>query len=160
MSTNGFVATRLVARYRHIANAPPEAVFPLLCPVREAEWIRGWSAKVIFSDSGWAENNCVFTTTAPGRGETTYVVTRYDKEQFAIEFVIFTPGMLVEKLDITVTKSAAGKSELCWTRTYTGLSPEGNSWAEAYINGPFHQRMSGLAESMNIYLSKSPQAIG
>jgi hypothetical protein len=159
MSTNGFVAIRLVARYRHIANAPPEEVFPLLCPVREAEWIEGWSAKVIFSDSGLAEDNCIFTTNLAGRGETTYVVTRYDKEQFAIEFVVFNPGMLVGKLDITVTKSAAGKSELCWTRTYTGLSPEGNSWAEAYVNGPFQQRMSGLAESMNSYLSKQAQGI-
>ena len=28
-------------------DASPDLIFPLLCPVREAEWIDGWSCEMI-----------------------------------------------------------------------------------------------------------------
>lgn len=56
------VRKRSVSDYsRHIAAAP-EAVFPLLCPVRELEWIEGWRAETLHSASGLAELDAVFTT--------------------------------------------------------------------------------------------------
>lgn len=33
-----FVARRVVKRYEHQISAPPESVFPLLCPIAEAPW--------------------------------------------------------------------------------------------------------------------------
>jgi len=30
-------------RYAQNIHAPPQAVFPLLCPVREGEWLDGWA---------------------------------------------------------------------------------------------------------------------
>ena len=56
------VRKRSISDYsRHIAAAP-EAVFPLLCPVREVEWIEGWRAETLHSASGVAELDAVFTT--------------------------------------------------------------------------------------------------
>ena len=34
--------------------AAPAAVFPLLCPVREADWIDGWNPPLAISSSGIA----------------------------------------------------------------------------------------------------------
>lgn len=45
--------------------APLERVFPLLCPVREREWLQGWDATMVCSESGVAEPGCVFTTVGP-----------------------------------------------------------------------------------------------
>jgi hypothetical protein len=154
MSPFTFTPRRFIARYAYVANAPPEDVFPLLCPVRETEWITDWSADIVFTDSGLAENNCIFTTNIPGRGKTTYVVTRYDNQHFIIEFAVFSPGMLVEKFDIILTRTLDGKCRVSQTRTFTGLSPEGNHWAEAYIGGPFQQRWQELAKSMNSFLNR------
>lgn len=71
-----------VKRYQHDGRArvaaPPDAVFPLLCPVREYEWIDGWSCQLIFSDSGFVEDGCVFTTRLTGEGPTVWVTTRHD----------------------------------------------------------------------------------
>jgi hypothetical protein len=44
--------------------AKPSKVFPLLCPVREADWIDNWDPLVVFSESGAAEPDWVFLTEA------------------------------------------------------------------------------------------------
>jgi hypothetical protein len=36
-----FDAKRVTRSYRQTINAAPEVVFPLLCPVRESEWLEG-----------------------------------------------------------------------------------------------------------------------
>ncbi len=53
--------TPLVRSYVQRIDASPEAVFPLLCPVREGEWLEGWAetCEVIWSASGLAEPGCV-----------------------------------------------------------------------------------------------------
>ncbi|MGI9537489.1 MAG: hypothetical protein ACR2PB_10480, partial [Desulfocapsaceae bacterium] len=48
--------------YQTQLNSTPEKVFPLLCPVREYEWIPQWQCEMIYSRSGVAELGCVFST--------------------------------------------------------------------------------------------------
>lgn len=55
----------------------PEEVFPLLCPVREADWIQGWDPIVVVSETGIAEADCVFTTAAAPTGSVWYI-TRHE----------------------------------------------------------------------------------
>ncbi len=49
-------------------DACPEVVFPLLSPVREAEWIDGWSCEMIHSESGLAEEGVQNQPRAGKRG--------------------------------------------------------------------------------------------
>jgi len=62
---NSFKARRVAHEYTQTNPASPEKVFPLLCPVREADWIPGWRYTLIYSDSGVAELGCIFTTQDP-----------------------------------------------------------------------------------------------
>ena len=62
---NSFKACRVAHEYTQTNPASPEKVFPLLCPVREADWIPGWRYKLIYSESGVAELGCIFTTEHP-----------------------------------------------------------------------------------------------
>ena len=55
-----------VLRAEMALAAAPARVFPLLCPVREAEWLPGWHAEVLHSASGLAELGCVFRTRDEG----------------------------------------------------------------------------------------------
>ncbi len=71
--TQGFIAKRIVRRFSFDVDVPPRVVSPLLCPVRELEWLEGWSAGVVYSDSGLAENNCIFTSENPLLGTGLYV---------------------------------------------------------------------------------------
>lgn len=57
-----FEARRVTYEFTPTNDAPPDRVFPLLCPVREAEWVPDWKYQLIYSQSGFAEEGCVFTT--------------------------------------------------------------------------------------------------
>ena len=43
-----FKSIRVVKSYTMTINALPETVFPLLCPVREYEWIEPWCCDMVF----------------------------------------------------------------------------------------------------------------
>jgi hypothetical protein len=42
-----FRGKRVVHEYKQHNVAPPEKVFPLLCPVREGDWAPGWKYRLI-----------------------------------------------------------------------------------------------------------------
>ena len=56
-----FRGNRITHEYTQTNAAPPSAVFPLLCPVRETDWVPGWQYRMIYSLSGM-EAGCVFAT--------------------------------------------------------------------------------------------------
>jgi hypothetical protein len=146
-----FKAERVVKRYTMNLCAPPADVFPLLCPVREYEWIEPWSCDMIFSVSGLAENNAVFKTNFPAQGgEETWIVCRYEKDQ-AIAFIRLVPDFKVNRLDVSLT--AAGDSTiLVWTHTYTGLSEPGNQWIRSLTDGAFRSEKAALEKMLDHYL--------
>ncbi len=124
---------RTVLYFETRIAAPATVVFPLLCPVREYDWIDGWECEVLYSASGVAENNCVFTTNNPERGgEAIWTVTRYEPENCLIQFSIQYPGQFIEKLDICGEETQGG-TLLKWRRTYTALSESGQALLEAVV---------------------------
>jgi len=64
-----FKGVRVTFTATQSCSAPPEKVFPLLCPIREYEYIPAWECDVVYLGSGFAENGGVFTTKLPGDGE-------------------------------------------------------------------------------------------
>ena len=42
----------LVLQFTHDLAADPDAIFRLLCPVREYEWIHDWSCELVHTTSG------------------------------------------------------------------------------------------------------------
>lgn len=48
---------------QHLQTAP-DVVFPLLCPVMEMEWVADWMPIKVISESGVAEQECIFITPA------------------------------------------------------------------------------------------------
>ena len=157
---DGFTAKRLVKRYDYNIDAAPETVFPLLCPVREYDWIDGWACEMIHSESGVAENNCVFKTNFPELGEAIWTVSGYDRENFIIEFVIVYPDVVVEKLDVALKEKEDGGTVIRWTRTYTGLSQKGNQLIEHFGGEHVDGRMAWLSESLNHYCRTGEKLAG
>ena len=66
--------------------AGPGEVLPLLCPVREADWIEGWDPTVVFSESGLVEDGCVFMT-ASDPGPAIWFVTRHEPDRGRVEML-------------------------------------------------------------------------
>ena len=139
-TTGAFQATRVRRSWTQRLPVRPDKVFPLLCPVREYEWIPDWRSETVYLASGRAEHGGVFTTDFPTRGRGTWVITRYEPP-LEIGFAIFYADRYVEHLEATLTPDGADGSNLRWTRTYTGLSEEGNRYIAEATGAPLEQRM-------------------
>jgi len=146
-----FKAKRVVQSHHLQISASPAKVFPLLCPVREYDWIDNWSCDLIYSHSGVAENNCIFLTDRPGEGKRTWVVSRYEPNR-AIEFVIFQHDLAIIKLDIHLSEDAEGITSLNVSHTITGLSENGNAAIENLPTDFTSTRWTRLGKALNHYL--------
>ena len=51
-SLNVRAPNRVTRTYKQRLNGSVSKVFPLLCPVREAEWIHGWNPVLVLTQSG------------------------------------------------------------------------------------------------------------
>jgi hypothetical protein len=146
---------RVTRSYTQRIEAPPPRVFPLLCPVREAEWLDGWKDEVemIHSGSGLAETGCVFRTRTPGRPETVWMITRHDPRARVVEFVRFTTGLVVTRLTVGVKAAGDAASDVHVTYTFTPLSEAGAAFVrETHADGAFQRDMAWWEDSMNHWL--------
>lgn len=115
------VGETLVREDVHRIAGTPAEVFPLLCPVREDDWLDGWAdvCTMVQSASGIAELGCVFLTRDPGLSDVTWVCSRYEPDEL-VEYIRVRPGVEVVTLTITVRSEDAG-SRVDIRHTVVGL---------------------------------------
>ncbi len=148
-------STRITRHYTQRIEAPPARVFPLLCPVREAEWLEGWGeiVEMVHSESGLAEEGCVFLTRPPDQVETVWVITRHDPTRGEVEFVRVTPGLLATRLRILVEAAAGDSSAVRITYEFTPLSEAGVALArDVHSQEAFRRSLVWWEASMNHWL--------
>lgn len=138
--------------YTQSINGKPEDIFPLLCPVREKDWLDGWEYEMIHSSSGLVEDNCVFKTPGPGSEGTYWMVSHYDPSQFRIEFVRFSPGEVIVKITIVVEPKQDNTSEVDISYIYSPLSVEQKKYVEEQLPVDFINSMQWWEQAMNHYL--------
>jgi hypothetical protein len=129
-----------------------EEVFPLLCPVREAEWIDGWEPEVVYSASGRAEEGCVFVT-RDGGDEAIWVVDVHDPEAGVLEMVKSTPGCLVTRIRIEVENDGPGRSRALIAYEQTSLSPRGDGLVASYSREVYETFMRRWEARLNHFLT-------
>jgi len=118
-----------ICRHTMHLSAPPAAVHPLLCPVREHDWIEGWRAAVLRSASGMAEESCVFTTPGPTGPDWLWGIPVHRPEH--IRFTIHAPGSHATFLDLHLAAEGAG-TRLDWIYDLVPLAPAGEAFVQAY----------------------------
>ncbi|MBW6496234.1 MAG: hypothetical protein K0B16_17110 [Burkholderiaceae bacterium] len=142
---------RVIRTYtRKLVAAPPQ-VFPLLCPVREAEWIEGWDPLVVITGSGVAEADCVFVTAASPHDAIWYI-TRHEPGAGVVEMIKITPGITACRLSITL-RSAIGGSEAVISYTHTSLGPDGDEFVRAFTEAYYQKFMGDWESRINRFLS-------
>lgn len=140
----------VVSHVMQLAAAPGE-VFPLLCPVREYEWIDGWQCEMIHSASGVAEAGAVFRTSFAQDGPIdTWVISRYEPPR-AIEFVRVNPLRAIHYA-IHLESEDAEHSGWRWTQTLTGLDAEGEALVAAVDAKVFAQKIAVLEAKLAHFL--------
>lgn len=132
-------------------SAPPDKVFPLLCPTREYEWIKPWKCRMIYSESGYAEQDCIFITDFPGEEEDVWVVSNYRPHE-EIQFVRFNPTRTI-RYTITLVDNRDGTTTAEWTQVLTALNDKGNRLLDELTEDAYRQEISTLEQMLNHYLT-------
>jgi hypothetical protein len=147
---NIVVPNRVTRTYTQRLVASPDAVFPLLCPVREADWIPGWEPRLVVSRSGVAEADCVFVTPA-APGEAIWYVTRHEPQPGFVEMIRITPAVTACRLTIRLRPTADG-CEADVTYTHTSLGPQGDEFVASFTEEFFRRFMQEWEARINHYL--------
>lgn len=132
-------------------HATPEEIFPLLCPVREFDWIPHWDCEVIYTESGVAERGCVFLTNKPGEGVDTWVVSHFEPSR-RISFVRVDPKrtLLYDIFLEPVSAEDGDATRLDWIQEITALNDEGDRFVGEQKESDFAS-MIGKIETMLEY---------
>ncbi|GAB3346168.1 hypothetical protein [Lysobacter tyrosinilyticus] len=131
--------------------AEPARVFPLLCPVREVDWIEGWNPLRVASDSGVAEIDCIFVTAAEPQDAIWYV-TRHDPEAGFVEMLKITPGITACRLSIALQATDSG-CDATVTYLHTSLgTPAGDAFVAGFTAEYYVQFMRDWEARLNHYL--------
>jgi hypothetical protein len=93
---------RFERKMNFTVNGTPDRVFPLLCPIREYEWLPGWSCRMVHSATGVAEKNAVFHTTEILGRTAVWTTVTYDPNGF-IEYLIVSGKAAVIRLSIRLS---------------------------------------------------------
>ena len=141
---------RATRTYTQRLVGEPAAVFPLLCPVREVDWIEGWEPSLVISSSGVAERDCVFTTSAQPTDAVWYI-TRHEPAAGLVEMLKITPQVTACRLTIQV-RPAAGGSEAEVTYSHTSLGPQGDEFIASFTEDFYRKFMQDWEARVNHYL--------
>ena len=140
---------RIVVSAEMHLNFTAKTIWPLLCPVREYDWIETWDCKILHSESGFNESGCTFTTDLPSEGgKEVWLTSRYDPHQ-RLEFVRTNAIRIIH---FVVKLKPAGKgTRLTWTQLVTALNEQGNDYV---ANKPkaFATQMTMLERMLAHYL--------
>jgi hypothetical protein len=147
-----FKGTQKTYCYTQINNGSIERVFPLLCPVREKDWLDGWDYKMIVSKSGLIEKDCVFTTSPHGDLITVWHVTQYDKLNYNIEFLRVTPTENVVRINIHLVKINQVQTKVTIDYQYTALNENQNAFIKNELEQSFTESMQWWEKAINHYL--------
>ena len=144
---------RVSRRYTQHLNAPPADVFPLLCPVRELEWVDGWDPGIVISESGIAEPGCIFTT-GSGEAEAIWTVTEYAPDAGRIAFLKVTPGQTVADIRVELEPEGESNSVAHVTYAHTALGPGGRRIVDEFTEDYYEAFMQGWEAALNAYLDR------
>lgn len=148
--TQKFQAQKKILTCKQELCASPEKVFPLLCPKREYDWIAPWSCEMVFSNSGYAELDCVFVTNFPGDGKETWIVDRYEPNRL-IQFVRYSESRAI-RYCIELIDNRNGTTTATWTQTMVSLNNDGNSYINSTSEKEYENEIKTLERMLNYYL--------
>lgn len=144
-------AERKTLSFKMKLEAEPEKIFPLLCPVREYDWIESWKCEMVYADSGFAELDGIFKTGSAASGlEDTWLICRHESP-VRIEFVRWNA---IRAIHYTISlKAVAGGTESEWKQVLTGLTEEGNEFVRSLDGREFETMCRTEEKMLNHYLA-------
>ena len=132
-------------------RAEPQAIFPLMCPVRELDWIPAWDCEIVYTASGVAEEGCVFRTGSSGDGgPDTWVISRLEPLE-RISFIRVNRLRTI-RYDIRLEPGGDGSTTLTWEQEITALDETGDRHVAAQDEENFVAMVAAEERMLEHYL--------
>lgn len=148
--TDKFKAKKKTLSCEQLLFASKEKVFPLLCPTKEYDWIAPWTCELIYSKSGYAELDCVFTTNFPDDVKETWIVDKFEKSRL-IQFVRFSESRVI-RYSIELMDNNNETTNAIWTQTTISLNHDGNSFIDNLSVIEYENEIKTLEKMLNHYI--------
>ena len=152
-----FEGKRIEGFYELDIKASKESIFPLLCPIEEYKWIPGWNCKLIYSESGKNERDCIFTEELSSSsmfdsrvGPATWHTTLFDREKFEFHAVIFNSAATI-KWEVKLKDGENGVTKLHWRHITTALNETGIRLIEQGLEEKMIAMASVLLQTLKQY---------
>ena len=155
-----FEAKKVVRSHTVTLAADAEVVFPLLCPVREEQWVTGWeddTYELVYSSSGFNEEGCIFRSSYPDGNDSLWIATKFDAQSYRVEFVVHSE-LLVRKVDIRLNSRSDCSSNATFAFTLTAISPKGNAVVDSYSDAAHQKSVEQLSAMLNHFLKTGKKA--
>ena len=152
-TTQKVVAAQRLYSHRHYFSTTPETIFPLLCPVREADWIPDWQAGIVSSRSGYAEARCLFCT-GPAEQETVWYTVGFEQNRY-IRFVRWQPDGVLVDLQLTVLPTTNNDTELHVVYQFYAVNDAGRKALTKFDENYWQDMMQTWQTLLNHYLTQT-----
>ncbi len=136
--------------YTQAIAATPDEVFPLLCPVREEDWVPGWRTRLVVSKTGLVEEDCMFVT--PGEpADAIWITADHDPEAHRLRMYKIVPGVVVSRLDVALAEDGPG-TKATISYEHTALSEVGQAIVSGHTEASYRKFMKSWEAAINAYL--------
>jgi len=146
----------MIAINEFLVSAEPGKVFPLLCPVREYEWIPTWKCDMILSKSGLNEKGSIFKTeNSYGAKTMIWTTQEFDPSTYTVRFTNFASSGFIVNLKINLFETEKPKAcKAVWRYEFIPVSEEGDKAVAEISKKEVEKGIKKLGLLMEKYLSK------
>ena len=131
--------------HQHIA-APPEQVFPLMCAVREYEWVDGWDTDIIYTESGISEAGAIFRIPAPHSvvGGDISVITDYEPPHRFKAVAVGAHQVAIFEGHFSANNQ--GHTDIRWDACFTALDETGDRMLNDFDQAAWQANLKTVGE--------------
>jgi hypothetical protein len=128
-----------------------DEIFPLLCPVKEKDWTPDWDPKLVITNSGNIEQECLFVE-ADKPSDAIWVVSKHDPINFEVEMYRIVPGSIIGKFGITLDSEEGKSTSANVSYEQTALCKNGEKIIDEFTAESFAEFMDEFTLTINHYL--------
>jgi hypothetical protein len=132
--------------------AAVQHVFPLFEPLGEKHWVAGWNPEMLYPPSGEASIGTIFTTQHADEPTRVWTIITYERELAHVTYFNVLPGSHTSWIDVRCEPAGMQASTARITYTLTALTPQGNSYLDAFTQEYYQTWISSWQTAISHYL--------
>lgn len=120
----------------------------------EKKWDPDWKPEFLYPTPAADEEGSVFAVSHNGH-HSIWTTTVFDLERGHVQYLYFIEGVMITRIDIHLSKSASGGTDVRVLYERTALDPAANAHVKALGEHDSHKVLSGNGRSRRWLLARS-----